>query len=285
MNRRTFEKGEGTVTDALETQASYQMSEAQVIEAQDTLENNKRKLEALTGNPIHSVAEVKKLATDFRVLPLLPKAFELWKESAIANNAELRASDHNVEVARQEYEKQKAAHYPTVAGVVGWNQQRSQTYTAINQQAVTSQAGVVISMPLFSGGEITGRTSQSAANFEKSKAERDQVRDRIITELRKQYDLANSSLQRIEALNRAVDSANELTRAMRKSVQGGQRINLDILMADKGLATAKRDLAQAKYNYMLSLLRMKQQAGTLTLEDLEKTAKNFQMDSQKVARR
>lgn len=285
VNRRTFEKGEGTVTDALETQASYQMSEAQVIEAQDTLENNKRKLEALTGNTIHSVAEVKKLAADFRVLPLLPKAFELWKESAIANNAELRASDHNVEVARQEYEKQKAAHYPTVAGVVGWNQQRSQTYTAINQQAVTSQAGVVISMPLFSGGEITGRTSQSAANFEKSKAERDQVRDRIITELRKQYDLANSSLQRIEALNRAVDSASELTRAMRKSVQGGQRINLDILMADKGLATAKRDLAQAKYNYMLSLLRMKQQAGTLTLEDLEKTAKNFQMDSQKLAKR
>ena len=111
------------------------------------------------------------------------------------------------------------------------------------------------------------------------------MRDRIITELRKQYDLANSSLQRIEALNRAVDSASELTRAMRKSVQGGQRINLDILMADKGLATAKRDLAQAKYNYMLSLLRMKQQAGTLTLEDLEKTAKNFQTDSQKVARR
>ena len=56
-------------------------------------------------------------------------------------------------------------------------------------------------------------------------------------------------------------------------------------MADKGLATAKRDLAQAKYNYMLSLLRMKQQAGTLTLEDLEKTAKNFQMDSNKLAKR
>ena len=74
-------------------------------------------------------------------------------------------------------------------------------------------------------------------------------------------------------------------KASQLSCQGGQRINLDILMADKGLATAKRDLAQAKYNYMLSLLRMKQQAGTLTLEDLEKTAKNFQMDSQKLAKR
>ena len=285
VNQRTYERGEGTVTDALETQASYQMSEAQVIEAQDALENNKRKLEALIGNPIHSAAEVRKLSGNFRVMPLVPSAFELWKESAVANNAELRASEHNVEVARQEYEKQKSAHYPTVAGVVGWNQQRSQTYTAINQQAVTSQVGVVISMPIFSGGEITGRTTQAAANYEKAKAERDQVRDSMITELRKQYDLANSSLQRIEALNRAVDSASELTRAMRKSVQGGQRINLDVLVADKGLATAKKDLSQAKYNYMLAILRMKQQAGTLTLEDLEKTAKNFQTDSKKVAQR
>lgn len=285
VNQRTYEKGEGTVTDALETRASYEMAEAQVIEAQDVLENNKRKLEAIIGNPIHSVADVKKLSENFRVTPLMPRAFELWREMALANNAELRASDHNVEVARQEYEKQKAAHYPTVAAVVGWNQQKSQTYTAINQQAVTSQAGVVISMPIFTGGEITGRTSQSMANFEKAQAERDSVRERIITELRKQYDLVNSSLQRIEALHRAVDSASELTKAMRKSVQGGQRINLDVLVADKGLATAKRDLAQAKYNYMLAQLRMKQQAGSLELNDLEKTALNFKRDDNRPTRK
>lgn len=63
-------------------------------------------------------------------------------------------------VVRQEYAKQQV-HYPTVAGVVGWNQQKSQTYSVINQNSVTSQAGVVISMPIFSGGEITGRTSQA----------------------------------------------------------------------------------------------------------------------------
>lgn len=285
VNQRVYEKGEGTITDALETKASYQMSEAQVIEAQDGLENNKRKLEALIGNPIRSASEVKKLSGNFRVLPLTPRAFEMWKDTALSNNAELRASDHNVEVARQEYQKQKTAHYPTIQGVAGWNQQKSQTYVAINQNAVTSQVGVIVSMPIFSGGEITGRTSQAMANYEKAQAERDQTRDRIVTELRKQYDLVNSSLQRVEALHRAVDSANELTKAMRKSVQGGQRINLDVLLADKGLATAKRDLAQAKYNYMLASLRLKQQAGTLTLEDLEKTAKNFQTDSQKVVQR
>lgn len=279
VNQRVYEKGEGTVTDALETNASYQMSEAQLIEAENALENNKRKLEALIGNTLHSAKEVKKLSGNFRILPLVPRAFEIWQETALSNNAELRASDHNVEVARQEYQKQKTAHYPTIQGVAGWNQQKSQTYVAINQNAITSQVGVIVSMPIFSGGEITGRTSQSMANYEKAQAERDQTRDRIITELRKQYDLVVSSLQKIEALNRAVDSASELTKAMRKSVKGGQRINLDVLVADKGFAVAQRDLAQAKYTYTLALLRLKQQAGTLVLEDLEKMALNFQKDT------
>lgn len=284
VNQKTYERGEGTITDALETRASYEMSEAQIIEARDVLENAKRKLEALIGENLRSTEEVKKLSANFRVMPLLPSAFEVWRETALANNAELRASEHNVEIARQEYQKQKAAHYPTVQAVAGWNQQNSQTLAAINQNAVTSQVGVQISVPIFSGGETTGRTTQARANYEKAQAERDQIRDRCITELRKQYDLVVSSIQKIEALNRAVYSASELTQAMRKSVQGGQRINLDVLVADKGLATAKRDLAQSKYNYMLAYLKLKQQAGNLVLEDLEKTALNFLRDGGKPAK-
>lgn len=278
VNQRMFDKGEGTITDALETRASYELAEAQVIEAKDAVENMKRKLEALIGEPLRSHEDVKKLHGNFRVLPLVPSAFEFWKDTAIANNAELRASNHNIEVARQEYEKQKAAHYPVVSAVLGWNQQKSQNYSALNQNAETSQVGVQMTVPIFSGGETVGRTSQARSTFEKAQADRDTNRERIITELRKQYDLVNSSVLRIEALNRAVSSASELTRAMRKSVQGGQRINLDVLLADKALATSQRDLAQAKYNYMLALLKLKHYAGTLTLEDLEMTSKNFQKD-------
>lgn len=278
VNQRTFEKGEGTVTDMLETRANYQLAEAKVIEAQDAVELAKRKLEALIGEQLKSANQVRGLGSNFRVTPLVPKAFELWQDKALANNPELRASDHGIEVARQEYQKQRAAHFPTVAMIVGWNQQKNPSPYNIGGTAVNSQAGVQVSLPIFSGGETTGNTSQARANFERSQADRDQTRDKVITELRKQYDLVNSSMQRVEALNRAVESAAELTKAMRKSVQGGQRINLDILVADKSLATARRDLAQAKYAYMLSEIRLKQQAGTLSVEDFETIARNFQLE-------
>lgn len=279
VNDRRYQLGDGTVTDSLETRASYAMSESRVIDATDTLEVAKRKLEAITGVEIRSAAEVRKLGANFRVLPVAPKAFEVWRDTALSNSSEIRMATHQVEIARQEYEKQKAAHYPTASLVGGWNQQKSQTTVAINQMAETSQVGIQLAIPIFSGGETVGKTSQARANYEKAQAELDRARQTVITELRKQYDLANSSVQKIEALYRAVDSATELTRAMRKSVQGGERVNVDVLLADRGLATARRDLAKAKYDYMLSYLKLKQQAGTLALEDFEKTAKNFQLDS------
>lgn len=279
VNNKRFEKGEGTITDSLETRASYEMADAQVIEARDVIENNKRKLEAITGIELKSANEVKPIFKSFKVQPLNPRAFELWKEMALAANPEILASQHNEEVARQDMQKNVAGNYPTISAVATWGQQNSYYISTINQQAVTSTAGIQAQWALFNGGQTTGLISQSRSNYEKAQAQSDEARLRVITELRKQYDTTLSSEQKVAALNRAVESATELTKAMRKSVKGGERINLDVLMADKGLATAQRDLAQAKYNYLLAYLRLKQQAGNLTSEDLQTVATYFERDS------
>ena len=278
VNQRSFEKGEGTLTDMLESKASYELAEVQVIEASDAIENAKRKLEAITGQQLQSARDVKGLTKSFSVGPLVPLAFDSWRDDALASNAELQAASHNVEVAGQEYQKQDAGHYPIVSAVASWNQSKSAYTSALNQNANTSSAGVQVSIPLFSSGEITGRTSQARANYEKAQADRDATRDRVVIELRKQFDSVKSTAARVSALNRAVESSFELTKAMRKSVLGGQRINLDVLLADKALATSRRDLAQAKYSYMISLIKLKQLAGNLFLEDLEKIALHFEKD-------
>jgi len=279
LNQRMFEKGEGTKTDVLESTASFSITEAKVIEAQDNLENAKRKLEAMMGEPIKSAKEVRKLSNNFKIQPIFPKTFEDWKEIALGSNPELTAMSHQIEIARQTYQQNKAAHYPTVSGFVSWNQQKSYTVVTVNQESLQSMVGISVNVPIFSGGETVGKTSQARAGYEKTQADYDATRDRVITELKKQFDAVNSSLQKIEALGRAVNSSSELTKAMRKSIQGGVRINLDALMADKAFATSQRDLAQAKYNYLLSVLKLKQQAGILTVEDLEKTATYFHLDS------
>lgn len=279
VNMRRLEKGEGTITDVLETKAAYEMAEAQTIEARDVVENNKRKLEAIIGEPLKSAGDVRPLLKRFQVKPLNPKAFELWHERALASNPEILAAQHNEEVVRQDLQKSVAGNYPTINMVATWGQQNSYYISTINQNAVTSTAGIQATFPIFNGGQTTGLISQSRANFEKAQAQTAEARLRVITELRKQYDAVLSSELKVAALNRAVESATELTKAMRLSIKGGERINMDALLADKGLANALRDLAQAKYNYLLSCLRLKQQAGNLTSEDMQEVATYFDRDA------
>ncbi len=279
VNVRRFERGEGTKTDTLETRASYEMAVAQVIEAQDVILNNRRKLEAIIGEPLQSDNAVRPLKKNFKVQALNPRAFEIWRDMALASNPEILAGQHAEEVARQGFQKNVGANYPVISAVATWGQQNSYYISTINQEATTSTAGIQATWPIFNGGQTTGLISQSRANFEKSTAQLDEARARVLTELRKQYDAVLSSEQRVAALTRAVESATELTKAMRLSIRGGERINMDALLADRGLANASRDLAQAKYNYLLSFLRLKQQAGNLTADDLQLVASYFERDS------
>ena len=282
VNERMLAKGEGIITDVLETKASYEMGVAQVLEAQDQVNDAKRKLEALTGVQISDPSSIRKLQSTFRPYSLNPNRFEDWRELAMENNPELRASTQAVEVARQVYVQQQSGHAPVVSALASWGSSLSQSVPMIGQRAVTSSAGVQVTLPFYSGGGVVGRAVQAYANYEKAQADRAAVIDKISIELHKNFDLMKSSVQRIEALKRSVESGTELTKAMRKSVQGGQRINLDILMADKALATSQRDLAQSKYNHLIAFLKLKQQAGTLSVEDLELVARNFEQDSKPV---
>ena len=84
-----------------------------------------------------------------------------------------------------------------------------------------------------------------------------------------------SGRQKIQALTAAQNSGELLVKAMRKSVQKGERINVDVLLAEKGLFSTRRDLAQVKYNYLLSYLKLSQLGGVLEVEDLEKVASYF----------
>ena len=96
-----------------------------------------------------------------------------------------------------------------------------------------------------------------------------------MVELHKQYNLAQSSMHHIAALETAVKSAQLLIEATRKSIKGGTRNNLDVLNAERQHFEAKRDLALARYNYLQSYLSLRKAAGTLSLSDLQVVAAYF----------
>ena len=272
VNERMFQKGEGTRTDMLETQAKYDFAEAQVIETRDNLTTARNSLAAIVGV---DVTQLDSLSENFRVQPLQPADFAEWKAIALEQNAEIAAQRYAVEASRQEVNKNRAGHAPRVDMVASLSKNQGETLNTFDQESTSRSIGVQVNIPLYSGGYVSAATSQAASNYEKAKSDLEAKRSQVLVELRKQYSMVLSSATKIDALVKSVNSAKLLVTATEQSIKGGVRINLDLLNAQQQLYTARRDLAQARYNYLLSYLRLRNAAGTLNADDVRYVAEYF----------
>lgn len=272
VNERLFKQGEGTKTDMLETEARANLADAQVLEAQDNVTVARNTLAGIVGM---EVTELAPLNQDFRLLPLQPSTFQEWRDLAMTKNAEIVALGYAVEIAREEIKRQRAGHAPSLDLVGGYTKQQSSATNTINQDDKVRSIGVELNIPLFSGGYTSSATRQAVANHEKARSDLDVKINQVSVELRKQFSLMQSAGPRIDALVKSADSASLLVQATRKSIKGGVRINLDLLNAEQQLYTSRRDLALARYNYLLAYLRMRSAAGTLNQQDLGNIAGYF----------
>ena len=273
VNELLFKKGEGTRTDVLETQSRLDLAEASLLEAKDNLTASRDTLAGIIGT---EPGELNHLRSGFRVAVADTQSFEAWKKIAIEQNPDIRTLTQGVEIAKQEVNKQRAGHLPRLDFVGTYGNSSSDTVSTVNQDQKIRSLGFQMNIPIFSGGAVSASTRQAAANKEKAREDLEAQTDKVLVELRKNYNQVASSAPKIEALLKAVDSAKLLITATEQSIKGGVRINLDLLNAQRQLYTAQRDLAQARYSYMIAALRLRAFAGTLTSDDLKLIAAYFE---------
>lgn len=276
VNDRMFEKGEGTVTDKLETQAKLDVAEAQVIEAADNLINTRSSLAGMIGR---EVIQLDNLAPNFTPIPLSPSGFEEWQEIANSHNSEMAAGRFNVEIAELEISKSKAGHAPRLDLNANYSETASESLITRNQNTSNRSIGVQLVIPIYSGGYISAVSRQTVATRDKAKSDLDATTNKVMLELRKQFNALKSSVAKIEALQKSVNSATLLVEATKQSVKGGVRINLDVLNVQQQLVLNKRDLAAARYSYLTSYLKLRVAAGILNLDDLRTVAGFFTTDN------
>jgi protease secretion system outer membrane protein len=272
VNKRLFEKGEGTKTDMLETQARLDVAEAQVTEAQDNVVAARETLAGIIGMDPGKLDEMR---PDFNPMTLRTASFEDWGKIAREHNHELAAARLAVENARLEIGRQKAGHYPRVDFVAAYTKADADTINTYNQKTVNRAIGLQVSVPIYQGGAINAVTRQAADAYGRAQSDLDARTSKVMVELRKAHSIVLSSVRKIEALEKAVASGKELMKATEQSIKGGVRINLDLLNAQQQLYTSQRDLAQARYSYLIGLLRLRAAAGTLDADSVREVAAYF----------
>lgn len=267
--------GESSKIDVLEADASYRVSEVKVLEAGDGIQLAKRKLEALIGVNIKSIEDVAELnqkkITTIEIKQDVKDLIRIAQES----NPELKSAEFGMEAARQEYLKNDAAHYPTINLVAATTTQESNTPVSIAQKTDQNYLGLQLSIPIFSGGEISGRSSQAYLNYEKAQLDYRILKNQIDIDIQRFFDTVNTSKRKIEALQIAMSSAIELEKSLQRSVKLGEKSNTELLFVRKGLLSVKKELALARYTQINAYLRLHQYLGDLSLEHFQKIAYYF----------
>lgn len=272
VNARLFEKGEGTKTDMLETKARFDLAEAQLVETQDNAQAMRDTLAGVIGM---EPGTLDKLGTNFHFQPLKPASIAEWRSIALAHNPQLLSARLGVENARLEIQRNKAGHAPRVDFIAAYSKDDAASLQNYQQNSVNRTIGVQVNIPIYQGGAISAQTRQAADNWNRAQSDLDNRTNQVLVELRKAYDLVQNSVAKVTALEKAVASGKELMVATEQSIKGGVRINLDLLNAQQQLYSSQRDLAQARYSYLLGLLRLRAAAGTLGDSDVREVAAYF----------
>jgi outer membrane protein/protease secretion system outer membrane protein len=77
----------------------------------------------------------------------------------------------------------------------------------------------------------------------------------------KEYRGVSEGVMRVRALEQAARSADQMLKSTQMSMKAGSRTQLDVLNAQQQYTMALRDLAQARYIYLLSKIKLASLAG------------------------
>jgi outer membrane protein len=76
-------------------------------------------------------------------------------------------------------------------------------------------------------------------------------------------------MSRVEALDQAVKSSRTALEATQAGFDVGTRTIVDVLNSQFALYRSITNFYQARYDYLMNVLRLKQAAGNLQIQDLE----------------
>lgn len=263
--RKRFRVGLGAVTDVREAQARHDAVAAREIVARNALDSAREALEELTGTPVGTLADIAGKLTLARPQP---PDMKRWVDTALRRNLLVLARARAVDVAQRQIGLERSGHYPTVDLVAGTQYLNENAFGLFPLRQQQSSIGVQMRLPLFQGGAVNARTRRAAHLYAEAQDHLLQAQRRTVRETRDAYRDVLAGISRVQALRQAVVSARTALEATEAGYRVGTRTIVDVLDFQRNLYSAESDYAAARYDYLVSTLRLKQAAGTLSADDL-----------------
>ncbi len=273
--QKRLDVGLAPITDVHEARAQYESAVASTIQARNALADSYQALAEITGQPVSGLMG---LPEDFK--PALPegKDANAWVQTALDHNPALMSQHYQVKSAEDSVTAARAGHLPTLYFNGSYGKSSAWGDTTDNLGGITTNyinsskgpsVGVTLSVPIFAGGATQSRVRQALAQRDVAEDQYEQQKRALERSTRSAYQNVVAGISTLEARHAALTSARSAYDASQVGLEVGTRTVLDVLINQQNLFNAQQAYAQAKYNYLQSLLLLKQAAGTLEAGDLQ----------------
>ncbi|MGR5152953.1 outer membrane channel protein TolC [Photobacterium swingsii] len=262
QTKQRFEVGLSAITDVHDAQAQYDSVLADEILKENALTNSYEGLREITGQEhtdlnILDTARFSASRPQSKVLQLI--------QDAEKENLSLLTARISQDIARDSISLAESGHLPTLGFDAGYN------YNELDQSASDNgklTAGIRLDLPVYSGGKTSSEVKQAQFSYVSASEQLEGSYRSVVKDVRAFYNNINASIGALRAYQQSVISAQSALEATEAGFEVGTRTIVDVLDSTRRLYDANRQLANARYDYILSQLQLKQAVGSLNEQDV-----------------
>ena len=267
-----FRIGQNTRLDVLRADASYAQYESQKLlfsqqkssALQEFLQYSGLSLEDLKNHGVKidfkDDDEVSKLIDDFtQVEELMAKTAEFQNLPELQSKVVQNNPSYQVYLAEETAAKRRAQlifaeEWPELVASASLYKQSSEWSTTTESADRSYSLGILLRIPLFTGGGLLSRHRETVKNEEQARLKREISIRRLFDEIENQRPQITALASSVNSLKIVVAQNDEIVRLSQKSYQIGKTTFVELLMSQNELTQAKLTLVDSKIQ-LADLLR------------------------------
>lgn len=267
QSQERYDLGFGQISDVFDAQAAHARARVSRMDEANLLRQRIQTLEIITGGN-HSILET--LNENFPVVSADPHSIDEWVQRTLQNNLAIKAAEFTLASTEFQAKAAKSAMLPTLTINGNYNDtaERDNPFAFISQASNSSAIGVTLSMPLFRGGANRARLQRAYYTIDANKEALSQVERENTALTRNSFNNIETALETVAARLETIQFAERALEATEVGIEVGTRNIVDLMQAQRILFQARRDYANARFDYIINTLTLKQAAGILSPQDV-----------------
>ncbi|MCG9683707.1 outer membrane channel protein TolC [Vibrio sp. Isolate23] len=267
QTKQRFEVGLSAITDVHDAQAQYDTVLADEVLAENSLINSYEGLREITGieHDDLNVLDIDRFSATKTQSPV----DSLVKE-AQEKNLNLLSSRIAQDIAKDNISLQSSGHLPSLTLDGGYTlaEQKNSTSSSDDYDSDNFNVGLNLSVPIYSGGSTTSLTKQAEFDYVAASQDLEATYRSVVKDVRAFNNNISASIGALRAYEQTVVSARSALEATEAGFDVGTRTIVDVLDSTRNLYDANKNLSNARYDYILSVLQLRQAVGTLSEQDI-----------------